>query len=522
MSKQHRRNLLIVVSVGLTVNTVVASLGNSPGLATDAAYYTTNGLLLAEDGWRFQEPFIWNYLNPPDVLPHPPFGYWQPMPSVITALSVLLFGRSFTGAQVLFVLMAALLPVLTYLISLRLGPPENKAKRALVAGLLISLAGFFAITWSMPETFTPYALFAGGGLYVLALATEKQQRWLWLTVGVLFGLAYLTRSDGALLLPMAGLFALSLMRSRSLLDGVIASTLLTVGFFIVAGPWFVRNIRIYGAPQPPGGLSTIFLIEYADLARYPSSPATKTFFAQPVGVILWGRLQAMYTVLHIFASANNFVILAPFTVLGIRDHWRDMTLRPALTYGGILFFISTIVFTYPGIQGTWMHSSSALMPFIVSIAVVGLEDLVRTVKPKEYWGPQRAFTTLSIVLLIAATGAVVEAGWRNFPRWNTDQRAFSRVAQALDDRDVPIDTVVMSANPPLMYYYSGRYAIPTVLREKDELLAAAEHYGVQYVFAERLVNETYDVFQNQPLDTACFSLLESYEDGLWTLYEVTC
>lgn len=85
----------------------------------DAYYYTTNGQRLAEGhGWT--EMVVWQYLDNPAGVPTPSHTYWMPLPSLFAAAGYTLTS-SFRGAQLPFWLMTSLLPLLSYLISHKLG-----------------------------------------------------------------------------------------------------------------------------------------------------------------------------------------------------------------------------------------------------------------------------------------------------------------------------------------------------------------------------------------------------------------
>src|SRR5690606_38905192 len=141
---------------------------------------------------------------------------------------------------------------------------------AVTAALLVAAGGYYAAYWNQPATFALFAWVGGGFLLLLALAQEKQHLILWLAVGLLAGLGHLTRADGVLLLPVAGLVWFWWQRERhpSLAGAIGAGALVAAGYLIVMGPWFWHSYRVTGAALSTVGTQTIFLTEYNDVFAY--------------------------------------------------------------------------------------------------------------------------------------------------------------------------------------------------------------------------------------------------------------
>ena len=62
---------------------MVSIFQDAPGYM-DADYYYAIGLRLNR-GYGFSEPFLWNYLDNPNGIPHPSNTYWMPLPSVLAS-----------------------------------------------------------------------------------------------------------------------------------------------------------------------------------------------------------------------------------------------------------------------------------------------------------------------------------------------------------------------------------------------------------------------------------------------------
>ena len=84
--------------LGLLVFLGVAVLEQVPGYM-DADYYYAMGLRIA-DNYGLSEPFLWNYLDDPQGIPHPAYTYWMPLAAVLAGIGIKLTGvNNFWGAS---------------------------------------------------------------------------------------------------------------------------------------------------------------------------------------------------------------------------------------------------------------------------------------------------------------------------------------------------------------------------------------------------------------------------------------
>src|SRR5512134_2760598 len=121
----YRRDRWLIFGLALLVR-VLAALPQTQPNYMDAAYYLVGGQRLAQ-GFGFNDPYVWHYLDQPATLPHPSHLYWMPLPSIMVAVSQTIFGLNYHAAQMPFVLLSALLPSLAYLIAWRLSARRRHA-----------------------------------------------------------------------------------------------------------------------------------------------------------------------------------------------------------------------------------------------------------------------------------------------------------------------------------------------------------------------------------------------------------
>jgi hypothetical protein len=490
------RDILMLYGLGVLVNAGVALLVSSPGYV-DAYYYFNGGLALVE-GRGLTEPYLWNYAGEFQSLPVPAFGYWQPLPSFLAAAGIWLFGREapLGSAQAIFVLLSGGLPAAAYAIGLSLG----ERRHALLAGALAAFSGIYVLYWSLPESFTPYAL-AGAGALALAGSGRRAWRWwVWLLAGVCAGLGHLARADGLLLAGVVVINVLLPVRvflpaaegeqaGPPLRKRLPFALLALAGYLAIMLPWYGRNLAVFGGLQAPGGLSTLWLIEYNDLFAYPPVLAAGRFFGAGWGPLLGAKLRALWLNLLTFVGVHNLIFLTPFTALGLWRRWRDRRVFPAALYGVLLFTAMTFAFTLPGMRGGWLHSGAALVPFVAPLALLGLEDAVKAVALRRTsWRVAtawRVFGAASVVIAAGITASMVLVRVIGLDRpgvaWNSADAVYGEIGAALDALGVDAGAPVMSNNTPGFYYHTRHGGIPLVSGDETMLLRAADAFGVEWL-----------------------------------------
>jgi len=454
----------------------------------DSHYYYGGGRSLLQNR-AFVEPYIWNYLDDPAGLPAPSHLYWMPLPSILVALAQTLLGQTFAAAQVPFVLLAAVLPLVSYGTSWSL---SHNRRHAIVAGLLTVFSGFYVPYWTIPETFAPFAVAGALALYGLGRWMEgRDDRWL-LAVGLLTGLGHLCRADGALILGTGLLLVLlhGLSRPKSLLRSAAA---LLFGYLIVMAPWFARNWAIIGRPLSGAGFRTLFLRDYDELFSYGTIPSLERYLAWGWDNILASKLEAAWANLQTFVAVNNLVFLTPLSLIGFWRSRHRSFLWPAGTYGVALYGVMTLLFTYPGTRGGLFHSSAALLPATFAASMVGLDAAVDWVaQRRRRWERRQAQLVFSLGLVVLAIGMslliysrrVVGTGSWADPSWNQADQAMTQVGHWIRAR-TRAEPVVMVGNPPAFTYHTGLPSIVIPNEDPGRTVRAAQRYGARYLVLDQ-------------------------------------
>ena len=263
---------IILFGLGMGISLVIASNIHVPGYM-DAEYYYAGGIELAS-GNGFYEPFLWNYLDDPAGLPHPAATYWMPLASLLSALGILISGKSdYISARIIYIGLASLVPALTAWLAFQI---TRRKVTAWTAGGLALFSGFYAVYLGLTETFAIYMLL--GSAFLIVLVRDQKIVLKALILGLLAGLLHLARADGLLWLALGGsylLFERRLNRLPTNLSGVVASLGVFLGAYLcVMGFWYLRNFQLFGGLFPPGTNRAVWMVDYDQLYNFPASTLT--------------------------------------------------------------------------------------------------------------------------------------------------------------------------------------------------------------------------------------------------------
>lgn len=152
------------------------------------------------------------------------------------------------------------------------------------------LAGLIAATY--PQLFIWDAFLYSEGLAIfffalccyLAMRLNKRHRWwVWLSVGLVFGLAALVRPNGVYaLLAVIGVIGVAVaLRETTLRQGVIQAAAITLGCLLALSPWIVRNYIDTGGSFVPFTTITGIVVAGSYNDESFSNPATLGVWVSP-------------------------------------------------------------------------------------------------------------------------------------------------------------------------------------------------------------------------------------------------
>lgn len=522
------RFTLFLILVGFGLGLLVASFQRAPGYM-DADYYFAGGQRLA-GGHGFSEEILWNYLDDPAGLPHPSHSYWMPLVSILSALGMALAGSvSFSSAQLPFISLMALVPVITGALAWRI----HHQPRAvwLAAGLALFPAFYLPF---LPTTDGFGLTMILGGLFFLLIepegptpATQSQPRWQILlsslALGLLAGLLYLTRADGLLWLLLALLVVLSNLQktwserwfSRRIL---IHAGLCLLGFLLVSGPWMARNLAVFGTPFSPGAGSALWITKYDELFIYPASLLTLSrWLSAGWASILEARLWSAGQNLQSALAVQGLIFLAPLILAGMWRLRRDRRVQIAGLAWTALFVLMTFVFPFQGARGGFFHSGAALQPFFWAITPAGFEAFLSWGVRRRGWRMDQARRFFSAGLVIFALLLSFMVTYNRFKTseagsnaWNLPFQRYLQLEQELRRLGFTDQEVVLVNNSPGYYIASQRPALSIPYGELPTVCAVASRYQAALLLLEIDQIPGGSSLYSDPSDQLCLHYLDTF------------
>lgn len=500
MLKQGR-SYVFLTGIVLLVRIVTAIPIERAGYM-DASYTLHVAERLAE-GRGFTEEVLWNYLDSPTGLPHPSNLYWMPLPAILAAASFLIFGVSYHSAQVPFVLLSIIPPGFAFYLANRLFATDRSANDrrfasyAWTAGLLTLFSGFYMVYWIAPDNFAPFAVTTDSSLLLMGFALGRRGRsWLlWLVAGLLAGLSQLARADGFLVISIVPLVLYQ--STRSFGQTALHSFAATVGFLIPLTPWLFRNYIVAGSLFAPGGVRTLFLTGYNELFRYATGDLTLSRYLDwGIVNIISSKLYALGFDALVVVLGGLLVFLAPFAVVGCWQLKRRAEFKPFLAYMLILLIAMPFLFTFPGMRGSMLHSSVALVPFLAVAVPPGLDSVIAWVAHRRRkWDESAAgqffrvgfvglACALSIFLYSQGVFGIVSTGTTSVLLWNARDVEYPAIGEQLTAWGVSTQQPVMTVDPPSFFNETHRRSIYLPTDGIEAIFQASRQFESRYLVLE--------------------------------------
>ena len=498
---------ILILALGARVLT--AWPFKQPGY-TDAYYYAVGAQQLYA-GRGFVEPFIWNYLDPPEAVNHPGYLYWMPLTAMLGWLGLEVFGNSFRALQLPFVLLSALLPLVSYAVAWDL---TGKQKHAVLAGLLAIFPGYYAYGFVLPDSFAPFAL-AGSVCLWASGRGLRDGRPLWFGVaGLAAGFGHLARADGLLLAGVAVAAAagqfLPSFRDRVGTQEPRQTWLASVvfvgcGYLLIMAPWYFRNWLVSGTLLGGPGAATMFLTNYDDMFAFGRPLTLEGYLAWGWAEILKSKAQALSLNLQRLWVESLLVILLPFSAIGLWALRRKRLLWPFFLYLPLLFLAMTFVYTFPGMRGGLFHSGGALLPVFCASAGPGLEVTVRWMSRRvRGWHARGAWRVFAAGLVAIALLVTIFALWQEGAfngEWNDRDRGYVEIGAWLAGQG-KARAVVMVGNAPSFTWHTGQPTVAIPNEPLEIILAVADQYDARFLVLDsarpRSTDRLYDGTATHP------------------------
>ena len=358
----------------------------------DTAYYFGVARNLVE-GRGLVSDALWSYQTPPLAFPRAAFEVWLPLPSLLAAIPMALFGATFAAAQWSSVVLGALVPVLAWRLAADVaeerGLPLGRA-RTLAIGTGLTCAVYLPLLLhsALPDSTMPFAVLALAACLLMARIARAPRggRLLDLRVvglGVLIGLAALTRNEAvylglAWLIVAAGIAGLD-RRARAGLIAAVAAVA-----FLVFLPWAIRDWATFGSPFPGQAVANAFSVSGFDIFAWNDPPTLSRYLAVGPARLVEMRVEGL--------AHNLFSVLLlpglPVSLIGLIGlPWaiRGAAIRPLVIVSFAAFLITSLVFPVATTWGTFLHAAGPFQVLLVLSALLALDALIAWVGTRQGW-----------------------------------------------------------------------------------------------------------------------------------------
>jgi len=452
--------------------------------ADDPAYYVTVARNLYE-GRGFVSDVIWQYAIPFDSLMHPAGELWMPLPSWLMCLVFLAAGPSWRAAQAPGVLAGSGLAALTYLVGRSILTGQSSARAlAWASGLLVAFNGLLAYQSASADSSAPFALLAALALWLVgggplgAAGEEAVRRASWMAVGILLGLAYLSRSD--VLFVVLGLALACWTAHRTarhggwrlwhlLLAGLVAG--------VVVAPWLMRNVLAFGSPFPAPAARLALLTKYDDLFSYANPLTLDHWWSQGLSVLLTVRLDALW---HSWHGVLDFLFF-PTALLPATGLWLLRRRFGVVVVGWALvatLLATALVFPIVSRAGTFYHDVGAFAPWLGVGSVYAIKRGLGALAAARKWKQDFFWLTYGALLLVTVLQLALSLRAASIQHM-AEQR---RLAEAASWLAAHPSAVVISTVPYNLDYLTRQPGLMLPLGEgPGAVKGLAARYGARYV-----------------------------------------
>lgn len=494
----NRRDYFILITIGLLISFFVLAQRESPGY-TDAYYYYNAGAKFA-DGDGLTDMYLWNYVNAPDNIPTESHRYWMPLASIVAALPMMILGTNFHAAALAFVPFYLGLACLGMALVAKLG---QSRRHVWAAGLSILLGGMYFPFYFTTDTFVLFGLIGAVALVALGFGRESHH-WKWYALaGLCSALAHWTRADG-LLFFIVGLIVLWWpipMENRGK-----NTVVFILAYFLTMLPLFIRNLAAFGAPLPTGGIGTAFLKGYNDLFSYPAEWSISDFLDWRMGNIIQSRIEGLTGAFGTWLAVEGFVFLTPLALYALWKRRREGFFAGLIWYAVGLHLAMSLVFTYPGIRGGLFHSSTALLPFWVSLGLVGLDDVIANFARFRKWNTREAQAVFgtAVIFLPLFLGL-----------WSFSQQTWNQPNLKKYVENLPADARLMVNDPAEWYYHTGRIGVTLPDEPLETAYTIAQRYCVRYlIIDENVTDPLKPLFEKKMTLPPFLTEIQTFDEGV--------
>ncbi|GAB5491754.1 MAG: hypothetical protein Phog2KO_19690 [Phototrophicaceae bacterium] len=476
--KRHYWALFIITIIGLLFRVGLLVFINNPGLNDQNHYYNLGSRLLNGEGFTID--YIWHYSSVPDDIVHP-IDHWMPLAGVTVTAGMAIAGENPQASLIFFIVAGSLLPLLVFVAT----------KQYDVSDELALIASSFALfipdfVWNSLRTDTTILnmVFITGSIIALTHAIKNSRWWGYVICGLLGGIAYITRNDSIIILPMAFVTALTyLIWGKDLINrkNLWQVMLVPIAFLITISPWLLRNYETIGMLGSPETSRMFFMIDARQHYAYNIPITLEAMLEQQtMRQLIEKRLFEFAAAIKqmIISLDGILAVLIPLGLLSLlskRHRANLLTLSPALIWLLGILVAYPLLLPYKSQSGSFEKAYLTIIPMLLPLAAIAIEQVF----VKGRW----RYLAVSIIIVLMGLNSF------EFVRQETNlaDSIYARFEilttqlETLPDVTGDDEIRLMSQDPfPLSYFGYSSVMIP-LTSNLDDVLEIATRYDIDYL-----------------------------------------
>lgn len=495
MKKTDLAILFILSLLILSINFVYQQ---HPGYM-DSEYYYLGGLQLSKGDYKL--PVIWNYLDEANQLPHPLFSYWLPFASILSGLSVSIFGATFFGSRIIFWVLAAGLSPLSYYVGFSV--TKNRFI-GIISGLLAIFCGYYFKFITIPETFIPSMYL--GTIFFLVISRMFNKRIVTIKeyslLGVICGLLQLSRSDGVIffLMGLTGILYISIKNKKPTFNSITLPIVIFFGTYIlINAPFYFYNYQNFRSFISPATSKAMWIAIYDDTFLYPSSQLSYSYFLRNGLPLRFDQIiQAIKLNFGSFIGVQLLIIGVPLVLLGYYINKNNLIFRIAVVHLTLVFLLMSLIFPLAGGRGGFFHASAANQIIIWIIIAAGLEEFIVWGINNRNWKQIRSRKMFGAAIILFASLLTfiiyqrdVIGDQRNNYRWNKDYSTYAHIESIISNYSHSSNDVVMINNPIGYFYKTGRWSVAIPNSSPGDLISLTDKLNIKFLVLDENIPDRF-------------------------------
>lgn len=510
--------LFAIILGGLILRLLLLSLIHNPGLNDQNHYYNLGQRLVQGQGFTID--YVWHYSRVPDEIVHP-IDHWMPLAGVTVAVGMSIGGESSQGALMLFILAGTLLPLLVYIATKQLNGSDSTALIATVFTATLP-----DIVWNSLRTDTTILnmVLITGSILLLNYGLRRNRWWAFILSGICVGLAYLTRNDSIVFLPMlVVVLVLYLWKGRDTVSRRamgLAITLIPLAFAVTISPWLIRNQQELGMLGTAETSRMFFMVDQRDHYAYDTPITLETMLAQQTfSELVTKRLFELgASIKQMAVSLNILVLIVPIGLgwlLWKREWNRLLLMSPTLIWVVGILVAYPILLPFKSQSGSFEKAYLTVVPLLIPISALTVDRFVRQPIAKGL------LVGCVVIGMSLNTYRLVEYE----TTCNTCANTYYASIQVLADRLATMPDVtgdgeirIMSQDPYVMSTF-GYKSVMTPLATREQVIELAKQYAIDYLLMPPGRPALDNLYLGQEVDTR-FILSAHIEDAGENAFEL--